>query len=107
MTEVFHVVGEFGSGKSSLILKIAAWYSARNVECAGLDPYPIEGDVFSRAEAIASHPNAGAIFIEHRSLATVQAERGDMVIRVERGQGWPTHCEINPRTVGSTGISHA
>ena len=62
-----------------LILALAPSYCIGGQTCAGVDP-----EVFtSRAEALAEHPGADVYFIEHLSMETVDAQPGDLVIRME------------------------
>lgn len=81
MTTTFiHVVGEQGIGKSTLILDMAARYTAAGYACAGQHP-----DIFtSRQEALEAVPDAKVYFIEHQEESTLDALPGELVIRLQR-----------------------
>jgi len=78
MTQVFHVVGVQGSGKSTVIRLMAEGFAAAGRKCAGADPEIFE----DRAGALAAHPDADVVFIEALRLESVKAERGDTVIQI-------------------------
>lgn len=80
MAQFIHVVGPHGAGKSQLIRALARDYVARGIVVAGDDP-----EVFSnRYDAVRRRPGAQVYFIEHLDADALDAQPGELVIRLER-----------------------
>lgn len=80
MTDVVHVVGLQGVGKSMLVESMALRESARGRATGHL----IEAFGMSRAAALAMFPGVDVLYVEHLRREDVKAMPGEVVIVVER-----------------------
>lgn len=83
MARFFHLVGGYGTGKTTLAVALSERFEAQGIVCAGADA-PEVGFIHTRAQARSCWPDAQVIFLEHLSDDTLDAGPGDVVIRIER-----------------------